>query len=347
MEATFEEDVATQAFRVGVEGGFAVALCRQVRVLVIALMAGGAFPALAQSPVEEPLLELQCNQALYPFLPGELNYCLGLKMWARKHYRQGERLFRLAAGWGSKPAQYALGIAYFNGEGLAVDRLLGAAWLRLAAERRDPAFQIAAETVHAALSTEERRRAEALFDALWPRYRDDVAALRALRRFKREVATVAGNAAYRPAVCVAGLRSNAGHGSPESSDECPSAERAVIALEAMSVAYFKGWKGGWGSGRWSRSPNRHRPCKACRNRRLATADDVPRLPGRWVITDHRWCGRPAGASRRRCPCSPSGTCTGFRARRGGPGTPTPGLSGRASRCGSRGRRAGRSRPATC
>lgn len=226
----------------GSEGRCTVAMRMMALLAGVLVMGAVLFPVRAQSPVEAAPLDVECNSAIYQFLPGEVNYCLGLKMWGRKNYRQGEAYFLLAAGWGSKPAQYALGIAYFNGDGVSVDRPLGLAWLRLSAERKAPVFLMTAESVKASLTAEEIRRADALFEALLPRYGDDVAALRARKKYDREIAAIAGNKAYRPRVCISGLNSGGMNGNSEEADACPQAERAVTALDEISEQYFKGWK---------------------------------------------------------------------------------------------------------
>lgn len=211
------------------------------------LIAWVFFPAAhAQSSVssdEDPLLALECNGAVYRFLPGEVNYCLALKMWGKGDYRRGEEFLLLAAGWGSKPAQYSLGLAYFNGEGVAKDRPLGLAWLTLAAERDDPTFKAVLRAVYAAVSVDERNKAEVLYAKLREQYQDDVAAVRAKTRYDREIRVVAGNAAYSPRLCIAGLNSGALAGDVEAvSQSCPPATQAVETLNKMSEHYFEGWQ---------------------------------------------------------------------------------------------------------
>jgi TPR repeat protein len=210
------------------------------------LIAGAVAAAHAQPSVsvsEDPAPALECNGAVYRFLPGEVNYCLALKMWEKGDYRRGEAFLLLAAGWGSKPAQYSLGLAYFNGEGVAKDRPLGLAWLTLAAERDDPTFKAVMKSVYAGMPADERGRAEVLYAKLREQYRDDVAAVRAKTRYDREIRAVAGNAAYSPRLCIAGLNSGALAGDVEAvSQSCPPATQAVETLNKMSEQYFKGWR---------------------------------------------------------------------------------------------------------
>ncbi len=213
----------------------------------ILLIAGGVLPAahaqVAASQTGDPLLNVQCNDALYRFLPGEVNYCLARKMWGKGNHRQAEELLLLAAGWGSKPAQYALGIAYFNGEGVAKDRPLGLAWLALSTERDNPTYAGVLSGAYAAASVEERDRAEALYAKLREQYRDDVAAVRAKKRYDREISAMAGNPVYRPRLCIAGLNSAPMEMDMELFDQgCQPVERVVETLNTMSEHYFEGWR---------------------------------------------------------------------------------------------------------
>lgn len=217
---------------------------RSKSLVPILLLAGTSLSiacgqALAQN--EELMPPVQCNDAVYRFLPGDSNYCLAAKMWRKGNYRQGEEFLLLAAGWGSKPAQYALGIAYFNGDGVAQNRPLGLAWLGLSSERGESDYMAALNSAYAATSVEERGRANTLYASLMKTYQDDVAAVRAKRKFDREISAMAGNPAYQPKVCISGLNSG-----PLSLDldivSCQSAEQAVQTLSLLSRQYFEGWK---------------------------------------------------------------------------------------------------------
>ena len=192
--------------------------------------------------------EVPCNDAIYPFLPGEFNFCLARRMWARKDYKDAEQMLLLAAGWGSKPAQHMLGLAYLNGAGLAMDRPRGLAWLELAAERKDPGYLATSRSARNKATSEERAKADSLYQQLRERYRDDVAAARAEVRFVRETNALAGNPVYQKDACVAGLTSDHVE-SPIAEDgsltppSCPPLTYTMRILRDIAEPYFTGWKG--------------------------------------------------------------------------------------------------------
>lgn len=153
----------------------------------------------------------------------------------------------LAAGWGSKPAQHMLGLAYLNGAGLTKDRPLGLAWLRLAAERKDPDYLGIARAAYGHASAEERAKADALHDQLRERYRDDIAAARAKRRFDREIRALTGNPVYNPGICLIGINSqytqNIDPTDGGAGPSCPPADKVAGVLEELAEPYFEGWQG--------------------------------------------------------------------------------------------------------
>ena len=221
-------------------------------LLVILLVSGMAnVAAYAQSPAaqvkqEEAPREIRCNDATFPFLPGEFNYCVAVKMWARKDYRDAEQMLLLAAGWGSKPAQQMLGLAYLNGAGLAMDRPLGLAWLDIASERKSPEYLAISKNARARATAEERERADILFQQLRERYRDDVAALRAKKRFDRELAEISGNPAYQIKLCIVGINSETPDmegTDPLNNQMCPPVSQSVKILTERAEPYFRGWQG--------------------------------------------------------------------------------------------------------
>lgn len=102
-------------------------------------------------------------------------------------------LWKIAAYWASKTAQYDLGIAYFKGQGVAADRPLGIAWLALAAERHDSQFEDSLAAAWDQSSVDERDRANALWrDMRWT-YSDKIARVRAQRRFDAEKRNITGS----------------------------------------------------------------------------------------------------------------------------------------------------------
>lgn len=214
------------------------------KLLIVALLASGTAntAAYARTPAAQ---DPRCNDATFPFLPGEFNFCVATKMWARKDYKDAEQMLLLAAGWGSKPAQQMLGLAYLNGAGLAVDRPLGLAWLEIASERKSPEYLAVSKNARAQATAEERARADVLYQQLRERYRDNVAALRAKKRFDRELAELAGNPAYQTRLCVIGL--NTGYidmdADPLNNNMCPPVSQSIKILTERAEPYFRGWQG--------------------------------------------------------------------------------------------------------
>jgi hypothetical protein len=103
-------------------------------------------------------------------------------------------MFRVAASWAYKPAQYNLGIMYFKGEGVAQDKALGMAWLALAAERsEDHAYAAARAVAYAEMSADEFARANVLWREMRRTYGDATALRRAQNRWLQTRAEMTGS----------------------------------------------------------------------------------------------------------------------------------------------------------
>jgi hypothetical protein len=163
-----------------------------ISVLVVSLLASTASagerpqPLAGQDDVVGKALD-PCPGGLERFLPGEYYFCAATQaFWSGRQDHAIEMMLD-AARWGSKPAQYALGIMYFNGDRVAANRPLGLAWLALASERHDPQYEPAFVSAYGKSSEQQRAQANVLWQTMKPIYSDDVAATRALTRFKREM----------------------------------------------------------------------------------------------------------------------------------------------------------------
>ena len=148
-----------------------------------------------------------CPGGLERFLPGEYYFCS-----ATRHYWSGEfgaarESLKDAAAWASKPAQYALGIMYFNGDRMEKNRPLGLAWLALSAERHDPTYEPAFISAFRSVSPEELAQANVYWKDLKTKYADEVAAPRAERRFDREYRQIAWLADFGGGIFIDGLTS--------------------------------------------------------------------------------------------------------------------------------------------
>lgn len=181
-----------------------------------------------------------CNSSLYRFLPGEVNFCLAARDRGRGDIRGTLEMLKLAAGWGSKPAQYALGLMYFNGDQVPVDRPLGLAWLGLAAERGDRTYTAVFGLAWGKSSMADRSLAEARYEAMLLVYGDDVAARRAQRHFDRAMHELTRYEPYPTTLCIAGLTPGGFDGDSQS---CPSSGLAITMLNNVADVYFAGWQG--------------------------------------------------------------------------------------------------------
>lgn len=112
--------------------------------------------------------------------PGESFFNKAVTALSKEDYGFAVNMYRVSASWAFKPAQYNLGVMYFNGEGVPADRALGMAWLALAAERDDKAYAAARDAAYAKMSGEEFERANVLWREMRGTYGDE----RALKRAK-------------------------------------------------------------------------------------------------------------------------------------------------------------------
>jgi hypothetical protein len=149
--------------------------------------------------------KLGCAPGLERFLPGVYYYCVGARDLASHRDASGVGMLELAAAWGSKPAQFTLGVGYFNGDIVARDRARGLAWLGLASERRDPNYQAVLHSAWQQATAAERAQANALWKAMLPTYGDARAAKRAERRYRHERDQLLDGVTLGLRVCVAGL----------------------------------------------------------------------------------------------------------------------------------------------
>lgn len=163
-------------------------------VLALVLSGVGMAAMAAEEPTPLPGQEKAaardqqpCPQGLERMLPGNYYFCEGVRSFWDGNRNAAIYNLQEAASWGSKRAQYALGVAYFNGDQLPKNRPLGLAWLTLAAERKTPIY---AATQRSAIehSTEaERQQGWQEMQKLKVKYADAVALERAKTRLHREL----------------------------------------------------------------------------------------------------------------------------------------------------------------
>lgn len=219
-------------------------------LLALAVVPGAARAQAAAGGGAPDAEATQCDPLLARVLPGDFNFCLALKRWDQGRRAQAIELMRLAAGWGNKGAQTALGVAYFNGDGVAQDRALGLAWLALASERKAPRASGLYRSARSKVDDAEYARSDVLYRRMLGTYGDDVAALRAERRFRRQLQLMSGNQAYGVGICIAGS-SGSGFSDANNPDDFRSTKpcsmasehRVTEALKDRYEIYSAGWKG--------------------------------------------------------------------------------------------------------
>lgn len=111
--------------------------------------------------------------------PGVKFFTYGVQAFKKGDYRHAIDMYKVAASWAYKPAEYNLGVMYFKGQGVSVDRALGAAWMVLAAERGDPRYVKARDLMVTVLSKAEFAKTDELWGELKQTYGDKVALRRA------------------------------------------------------------------------------------------------------------------------------------------------------------------------
>src|SRR5262245_24380587 len=118
-------------------------------VLALGVLLSGI--AAASNPAyDEP--RSRYDRGGYFFAKGEQAFKRGQLESAR--YR-----WDISAYWANKIAQYNLGLMYFKGVGVPMDRARGVAFLAVASERGDAPLKDALEWAHAQLTPEEVDRA--------------------------------------------------------------------------------------------------------------------------------------------------------------------------------------------
>ncbi|GLQ98576.1 hypothetical protein GCM10007863_29960 [Dyella mobilis] len=132
---------------------------------------------------------INCPTGLEQILPGDYYACEARAAYGKENYGKMLDMLNESAYWANKDAQYTLGLAYFNGdtEDIEQNRPLGLAWLALAAERKNPQYQLANAQARAQATAAELREAQKLLKKMTPRYGDSVAATRAIRRFNQTI----------------------------------------------------------------------------------------------------------------------------------------------------------------
>jgi hypothetical protein len=116
--------------------------------------------------------------------PGEYYFALGVQAVKKGDFVHAIAMYKVAASWAYKPAEYNLGVMYLNGQGAPADLPQAMAWMALAAERDDPQYLHARQLVYAHLTPEQFAKANEIWRGLLPTYGDEAALPRAKARWR-------------------------------------------------------------------------------------------------------------------------------------------------------------------
>lgn len=192
-----------------------------------------------QSAVSKSLLP--CPGGLERFLPGDYYFCSAARNYWSGNEGVARESLKNAARWASKPAQYALGVMYFNGDHAEKNRPLGLAWLALAAERHDPSYEPTFISAYKQVTPEELAQANAYWKDLKGTYADDAAAPRAERRFDREYQQIAWATNFGGSIFIDGV--TVPYGSSGLVEDAPLQSGFSLGrmLQTQKAMYFYGY----------------------------------------------------------------------------------------------------------
>jgi TPR repeat protein len=216
--------------------------------LIAALAVSAVAAHAAERPVPLPNQQAKVADSLQPcpgglerFLPGEYYFCAAAQEFWSGHMGLARENLKDAARWASKPAQYALGVMYFNGDHAEKNRSLGLAWLALAAERHDPAYEPTFISAYQQATPEELAQADAYWHDMKATYADVVAAPRAGRQFDRAYKELEWAANFGGSVFIDGVFMPTT--AAASADNLPLQSGFSVGrlLQAQKAMYFYGY----------------------------------------------------------------------------------------------------------
>lgn len=138
-----------------------------------------AMPNYGSGVAAGPLSDSNFNTPESDGRPGVKFFVLAARALKHHDYLHAIDMFKVSASWAYKPAEYNLGLMYFNGEGVPADRALGAAWMILAAERGDAAYVGMRDQMATLLTDAQFAAADKFWGQLKGTYGDKVALRRA------------------------------------------------------------------------------------------------------------------------------------------------------------------------
>lgn len=152
--------------------------------------------------------------------PGDYFFYLGALANQRHDYVHAIAMYKVAASWAHKPAEYNLGVLYLNGHGSPVDLPRAMAWFALAAERGETQYVYAKQLLYAHLTPAQFEQANDIWRELLPTYGDAVALARAKARWREVRYSATGSRVGSGAthLIVGGMLGRNGHDSSPSYD---------------------------------------------------------------------------------------------------------------------------------
>ena len=117
----------------------------------------------------------------------------GLNSYANKEFTKAFEQFKRAAYYADKPSQAVVGEMYWDGIGVAQDRVLGLIWMDLAAERGYDFFSKKRDYYWNSLSEQDRTRALAQARSVHREYADEAAEPRLAAALRRERSKMTGS----------------------------------------------------------------------------------------------------------------------------------------------------------
>ena len=125
--------------------------------------------------------------------PGVYFFNLGANAFMHDDYAHAIDMYRVAASWAYKPAEYNLAVIYARGEGVPVDLPRAMAWIALAVERNDKRYVEARELIYSLLTREQFDQANVIWRELKRTYGDEVAMPRAKWRWREARSSMTGS----------------------------------------------------------------------------------------------------------------------------------------------------------
>ncbi|MEP6485456.1 MAG: sel1 repeat family protein [Rudaea sp.] len=126
--------------------------------------------------------------------PGEYFFQRGVAAIKANDYRHAVEMYKVAASWAYKPAEFNLGVIFAKGDGgVPIDLPQSYAWMVLAAERGDKQYVQARDRLKAAVGDEGAKQGEILLVDMRKIYGDEVALQRAKRKWHDVLANATGS----------------------------------------------------------------------------------------------------------------------------------------------------------